>query len=474
MENSSKENIKFENTELYKFLKVVCNNGVTSKCGSNEILDAEKWLNSNKNKNKITSIVNYIVSLKFDGYKNLISTGAFCGFKNLSCDLKFKTYSILCLINSGVNPFDIQKCLESNHNTGFNWNNFSNSIENYKGDWYRVKGELISVAKAVMVVEFMNIFKSLLNSQEHTEAVDTSFEANAIDSYVCYFENEFEDAILRFIGFYLLDQKGFSAEYTKVLLGIPDGFVFKYFLAKETKLRLKNLDKNQLDLCDLIYGYSSIDSNRIVSLQDDFCNLVNKLNPVLVCVVALILMRNISFTDEQMNVIASKVKNNSVMTILRQINQSLHYKKYNADMWECNGINCRRVKFGPITHALDYVFLKIFRGIGYLGAILWALVHFIPYALAATGIGFVCAYMNAICAGLLYFIPFWSTFAIFSGFFLFIFTVIYVIRHFFETQLFFWRAEICSFRDWWSGEITVVFLNQKQKLSLQNNMVIPN
>ena len=247
MENSSKENIKFENTELYKFLKVVCNNGVTSKCGSNEILDAEKWLNSNKNKNKITSIVNYIVSLKFDGYKNLISTGAFCGFKNLSCDLKFKTYSILCLINSGVNPFDIQKCLESNHNTGFNWNNFSNSIENYKGDWYRVKGELISVAKAVMVVEFMNIFKSLLNSQEHTEAVDTSFEANAIDSYVCYFENEFEDAILRFIGFYLLDQKGFSAEYTKVLLGIPDGFVFKYFLAKETKLRLKNLDKNQLD-----------------------------------------------------------------------------------------------------------------------------------------------------------------------------------------------------------------------------------
>ena len=58
--------------------------------------------------------------------------------------------------------------------------------------------------------------------------------------------------------------------------------------------------------------------------------------------------------------------------------------------------------------------------------------------------------MNAICAGLLYFIPFWSTFAIFSGFFLFIFTVIYVIRHFFETQLFSWRAESCNFRDWWS------------------------
>ena len=65
--------------------------------------------------------------------------------------------------------------------------------------------------------------------------------------------------------------------------------------------------------------------------------------------------------------------------------------------------------------------------------------------------GFVCAYLNASCGVFLcLLLPFWSAFAICGGLFLLIFTVIYIIRHFFETQLFSWRARSCSLRDWWS------------------------
>ena len=65
--------------------------------------------------------------------------------------------------------------------------------------------------------------------------------------------------------------------------------------------------------------------------------------------------------------------------------------------------------------------------------------------------GFVCACLNALCGGFLcLLLPFWSAFAIGGGFFLLMFTVIYIIRHFFETQLFSWRARSCSLRDWWS------------------------
>ena len=49
-----------------------------------------------------------------------------------------KTYMILCLIEFGINPFEIKICLESDSNNDFNWNNFLQVIEEQGEKWLSV------------------------------------------------------------------------------------------------------------------------------------------------------------------------------------------------------------------------------------------------------------------------------------------------------------------------------------------------
>lgn len=442
---------------IEQFLEIVCNrNHLTGRWIHSEVTAL------NENKDKIKNIVDCVMALDETTIENLIPKQMNISIDKLS---ERKTYMILCLIEFGINPFEIKIYLESDSNNDFNWNNFLQVIEKRGEKWLSVCSknylDSVDISSSIVIVELINVFTDLLDSGNNLPSVNIETVINIFrvkPSHI--FKAEPSCGFLCFIWFYLnkdtqskdiqdIQIKGHKQTMKEFLLGIPDGFIFKNFFSQKSKdgLLSKNETKTEVDLHDIRDGdFGNTD------FQHDFYNLIEKLDQVTIGVFCLILMRNISFTDEQMNFIAKKINNVSAMVALRQINQSLDYKKYNADTWECNGKdNKRRVKFGLITHALDYVFLKIFRGIGYLGAILWALVHYIPYALAAAGMGFVCAYLNASCGGFLcLLLPFWSAFAIGGGFFLLMFTVIYIIRHFSETQLFSWRAESCNFRDWWS------------------------
>ena len=86
----------------------------------------------NKNKDKIKQILDYVVNLDNDtlAYKEdgLIANFHFYSdLKHISTlnTLEFKkAYMILQLIQWGVNPFEIRRCLESKENDNFNWKKF--------------------------------------------------------------------------------------------------------------------------------------------------------------------------------------------------------------------------------------------------------------------------------------------------------------------------------------------------------------
>ena len=387
IDSQETENKKLDLTscDSKDFLKNICNRYYSLYCTNELILAKAKDLN--KNKSEIENIVNYVLSLDKEQVIDLLPKQRYTSFDKLDPLLQDKTYVILCLIEFGINPFEIKKSLQ-NHLV---WNQFLRTIESYKEEWcyafYNNRRRFaVDISDSIFIVEFMNIFGKLLNSNENADPVD-------IDSAIYILNKEYLDkAILRFIWFYLNDTSSSNKpDMKKFLLGIPNGIIFKKFLDDKYKNKFKG--QNELDLQNVItYVYWN---NKFTNtdFQSDFYSWVEKLDPVMTGLFALILMRNISFTDEQMNFIAQKIKNNQVMTTLRQINQSLDYKNSGAHHWTYNEKdNCRRIQFGSMTHSLDYVFMKIFRGLGYLGSVLLLLLFILIYLSIIFGIAFAIAY----------------------------------------------------------------------------------
>ena len=389
IDSQETENKKLDLTscDSKDFLEDICNRCYSLYCTDELILAKAKDLN--KNKSEIENIVNYVLSLDKEQVIDLLPEQRYTSFDKLDPLLQDKTYVILCLIEFGINPFEIKKSLQ-NHLV---WNQFLRTIESYKEKWFGAFynnrcGFAVDISDSIFIVEFMNIFGKLLNSNENADNVD-------IDSAIYILHEECLDkAILRFIWFYLNDRSSSNKQdMKKFLLGIPNGIIFEKFLDDEYKNENKFEGQSELDLKDVItYVYWN---NKFTNtdFQSDFYSWVEKLDPVMTGLFALILMRKISFTDEQMNFIAQKIKNNQVMTTLRQINQSLDYKKDNGYHWTYNEKdNYRHVQFGSITHSLDYVFMKIFRGLGYLGSVLLSLLFILIYLSIIFGIAFAIAY----------------------------------------------------------------------------------
>ena len=149
-------------------------------------------------------------------------------------------------------------------------------------------------------------------------------------------------------------------------------------------------------------------------VDQNFWPLISNLNdnPVLISFFTLVAMRKISFTERQMDFIVAKINDQIVTDRLRKINQNLDYKarKYTHQY----GLK-RRAKFGPVTAFLDYVFLKMSRGIGYLGAALRDGVSCIPSIIIGGGIFFGAVFLIFLKLAALWTMTFWIIASIFSG-----------------------------------------------------------
>ena len=200
----------------------------------------------------------------------------------------------------------------------------------------------------------------------------------------------FRDGI-HFILWYLneLDNNDGNKKVKEYLLKVPDGYVLKNFVRENQISEKEDIDilsqGNLLDLSSLISednGYFFDFNKKDFEENNDFWTLIKNLNndPVLISFFTLVAMRKISFTERQMNFIATKIKNRMIMDKLREINQNLNYKTGGY----IHGYNLtRRVRFGPVTAFLDYAFMEMSRGIGCVGAALFdAVLCMIP-----TGIG---------------------------------------------------------------------------------------
>ncbi len=467
------ENVELSLTSCSQedFLKIICNYRSLAAYSEKTISASVEELN--KNKEKIKNMVNCILLLDKQKITDLLPKHGYSNFDKLDFLLQHKTYMILCLIEFGINPFEIKKCLELNSKTDFNWNGFLGVIEDYREKWfYAFHDDAMCICNSIVIVELINVFGGLLNPKNNSNQVNIK---TAIDIFAYYRLGGF----LRFIWFYLnkdIPETKETQAMKQFLLGIPGGVIFTNFFDPEDKnVVSEDGNKKELDLSDMKYGHIGN-----TDFQSNFCDWIKNLDQVMIGVFCLILMRNISFTNEQMNFIASKVNNNSVMTTLRQINQSLDYKNV-VDRWYCNGKgNSRRVEFGPITHGLDYAFVKIFRGIGYLGALLWMFLHFIPRVIFGSVPGFIVACCLAFSEftsygyGIFFFwsTPFWISFGVVALIFTILFSIQYVFSNDFEISS--WYHDFPDDMQDFYNESKVVYLLELYNIKHPiNNVKLP-
>ena len=278
--------------------------------------------------------------------------------------------------------------------------------------------------KAMNMIRAMYLFEPLFknngsigNVNENLKPFEIGFLLQNLSSFfssyndgTCFllnYLNELEDT----------EQNNKMKEY---LLKIPNGYLWKNFLL-DGDLNEKNIKKvveekkdTQINLSNLMVDNVIFDFDKKDFEKDnDFWDLISNLNdnPVLISSFTLVAMRKISFTEGQMDFIAAKINNQIVTDRLRKINQSLKYKTRSYTYY---GLE-RRVKFGPVTAFLDYIFLKMSRGIGYLGAVLRDGVSCIPSIIIGGGIFFGAVFLIFLKLAALWTMTFWIIASIFSG-----------------------------------------------------------
>lgn len=401
----TKKDMRMLNGTIKDFLKGICN------CPCSVLYDkriyAIEMKSLNNNKEKIKHIVDYVANLNKEAlaYTNENENNA------LICDLtRFgrtdeqrytlntlefkKTYIILQLIEWTVNPFEIRRCLKSKGNDDFNWNKFMEYVmDNRELFIIILSGRSSYYHKfytAMNIIRAMYLFEPLLKNNENES---DNLKPFAIDFLLQDLSWLFSCDChgLHFILNYLNELEGTKQnnEMKEYLLKIPDGYLWKNFLSDseyyiEDAKKIEERKDTQISLSHLMVDCVRFDFEKKDFEKDgDFWTLISNLNndPVMISFFMLVAMRRISFTERQMNFIARKIKNQQVIDNLREINRSLDYKIKYINQY---GLR-RRVKFGPVTAFLDYAFLKMSRGIGYLGAALFDAVLSVPAGLLGGG-----------------------------------------------------------------------------------------
>ena len=421
---------------IEEFLKIVCNPILfAKKINYGQLAHCDEITAFNENQDKIKDIVDCVVALDKDTITNLLPKDTYPISDELDELLQHKTYMILSLIRFGINPFEIMRCLKSNRNNNFSWDLFCSVIADHSNDWlehfsYSWRNNLADLSDAMVMVQLINVFEDLLNPNNNYDPVNAGS--------VIYFLSKLSlsQAIFKFIWFYLNENIPNAQAMEEYLLNIDNSLISRKFLYEKMRNKIKykfkpeKKDATEMNLYYIMNTYIDLNDN---IFQTKFYEMFNKLDPVLISVFMMSLMKKISFTNEQMDFIAQKINNDSVMTILRQINQSWDYKSKSI------------FEFGPVTQRLNYAFMKIFRGIGHLGSLLWAFFHFIPYMIGAGGLGFVFACSFAVAeftpfgCGIFFFWsnPFWICFGVWTGIFVVMVAIV------------FYALMKSKFGDWW-------------------------
>lgn len=400
-------NIRILDGTIKDFLKKICITYRYSFTGYDKQIHFFEMEALNKNQDKkIEQIVDYVVNAETlpdnDSDKDGKNSSLFPNFevflelskgqKQTAATLLFKkTYIILQIIRWGMNPFEIRKCLKSSGNDNFNWEKFLECVMDSQ-DILRVIGSEDSwlYRSAVDIIRYMYFFEPLFtnskNLSERLKPFDFKFLLPKLHN--CSWLTE--DVGMPFIIEYL-NELGDNEQNNKMksyLLNIPHGYLWKNFLLrvlddkffgigvrkkyKEQVNKIESREDSMINLSHLMVDNIKFDFEEKNFEEDgDFWDLISNLNkdPVMISFFVLVAMRKISFTQIQMDSIARQINNQQVIDTLREINCSLDFKPLRNITNQYNLI--RAVRFGSITAFLDYAFLKISRGLGYLGAALY-------------------------------------------------------------------------------------------------------
>ena len=215
------------NTEIYmlngtikKFICYTCKGSYYKYCDRDaHVLEVEAL---NKNKDKIKQIVDYAVSLNANS-SELNHTTAQDGDNCLIYDFwnrnwfdaneiyrintsEFKkTYVILQLIEWGVNPFEIRRCLKSKGDNDFNWKKFMEYVMDNRDIFQKILdnyyyADYQEFSQAIRIIRVMYLFEPLFKNPsdnlkpfEVSLLFDSFYSSYNIINFILRYLDELDD-----------------------------------------------------------------------------------------------------------------------------------------------------------------------------------------------------------------------------------------------------------------------------------------
>lgn len=317
--------------------------------------------------------------------------------------LKLKKESlILELMNLGVNPFKIKRCLqnESNKNEfkSLSWNHICEHALSFKKEiqdrHMALTGRYIVSDPShwdipLLFLNYMYLIETFKSQNANDEIINLCYK-NISDSKYIY--SSYEDVMIPFFLIKYLEYEFGNQEdknptenllkqknkiFVEILMG-KDVSTSIYIMrsnpagAKKMLLEQKTNDKN---VGLLLYNINKSDykfDGFYRFMIPKFWEIIDGLPEECIFVFVVEMMREVTLTRQQLDLVKGKVQNETLRLYLEKFNYDMEHKRYKSNM----------ISEGTKISWANYLCEKLFRGIGYLIAIiLITAVHAVILAL---------------------------------------------------------------------------------------------
>ena len=311
---------------------------------------------------------------------------------------------ILELMNLGVNPFKIKKCLqnESNKNEfkSLSWNHICEHAVSFKKEIQDIQDRYRALTRKYIVsdssrwnipllfLNYMYLIETLKNQNANDEIINLCYK-NISDSK--YIDSSYEDVMIPFFLIKYLEYKFGNQEDknpTENLLKQKNKIFVETLKLINNKdddlaqliLLAQNAEEKSIGLffydiksnCQFVFFNVYNDDNLYKFLIPKFWEIIDGLPEECIFVFVVEMMREVTLTRQKLDSVKKRMQNENLCSYLEKFNYNPDYKKDKENI----------IREGTKISWANYLCEKLFRGIGYLIAImLITAVHAVILAL---------------------------------------------------------------------------------------------
>ncbi len=343
----------------------------------------DQWDKNKNNKNKVY----HVLPIMDRGEKYLSS-------EEQELTLKLKKESlILELMNLGVNPFKIKRCLqnESNKNEfkSLSWNHicehavyFKNEIQDIQNRYTALTGKCIVSDPShwdipLLFLNYMYLIETFKSQNANDEIINLCYK-NISDSKYIY--DSYEDVMIPFFLIKYLEYEFGNQEDknpTENLLKQKNKIFVEILMGKDVSTSIYIMRSNPAGAKKMLLEQKTNDKNVGLLLYNinksnykfdgfyrfmipKFWEIIDGLPEECIFVFVVEMMREVTLTRQQLDLVKGKVQNETLRLYLEKFNYDMEHKRYKSNI----------ISEGTKISWANYLCEKLFRGIGYLIAII--------------------------------------------------------------------------------------------------------